>query len=109
MIFLMLFMTYVMSNNHFYDGFDVKNSENYQKEGSKLIIKGNGTMGPCSSETEWLFETDSIQLIEFEVSVKSIGKECFNQFQNVTQIEFKEGIETIEEGSFEGVKITQIQ
>ena len=83
--------------------------EHVQIQGNRLIIKGQGHLCDCYDYEDQLPDKyTSIEIIQIEGTVKTIGMKCFMKFKNVNQLELKEGIETIRSNSFRGISIKQL-
>ena len=85
--------------------FNVKEKSN--QEGTVLTINGEGKMCNCKGNDLQQYQS-SIETITFGDSITSIGERCFEEFTQLSQINFGKGITEINEFAFSRSGLTSL-
>ena len=110
MIFFILCFSFVVSLQEIQNKlkcFNVTDWVSLSDNEISLTIKGNGTMCDCYNDELSRYRS-SVKVLQFEDSVKSIGKKCFEHFESLISINFGNGITEIENGAFYNTKLTEL-
>ena len=111
MIFFILWFSFVVSSQEIQNKskcFNVTDWVSLSDNEISLTIKGNGTMCDCYND-ELSRYSSSVKVLQFEDSVKSIGKKCFEHFESLTSVQLGKGITQIHDGAFYNTKLQELE
>ena len=111
MIFFILCFSFLVSSQEIQNKskcFNVTDWVSLSDDEISLTIKGNGTMCDCYND-ELLKYRSSVKVLQFDDTVKSIGKKCFEHFESLISINLGNGIGEIKNGAFYNTKLKELK